>query len=89
MRTASHREMARKKTIYFREYLLSQYRLQGDWRDEAFRERVAHKSGKARKEVDDTFDLIIQLQDKKHISAEELIRLNRKIDTFYTQKAII
>lgn len=89
MRSATHREMAKKKIIYFREYLLSHYRLQGDWQEEAFRERVAHKSGRDRKEVNETFDLIIQLQEKKHISAEELIRLNQKIDTFYTQKAII
>lgn len=89
MRSASHREMAKKKMIYFREYLLSHYRLQGDWQEEAFRERVAHKSGKDRREVNETFDLILALQEKKHISAEELIRLNQQIDTFYTQKAII
>lgn len=89
MRSASHREMAKKKMIYFREYLLSHYRLQGDWQEEAFRERVAHKSGKDRREVNETFDHILALQEKKHISAEELIRLNQQIDTFYTQKAII
>ena len=89
MRSASHREMAKKKIIYFREYLLSHYRLQGDWQEEAFRERVTHKSGKDRREVNETFDLILALQEKKHISAEELIRLNQQIDTFYTQKAII
>jgi len=89
MRGASHREMAKKKIIYFREYLLSHYRLQGEWQEESFRERVAHKSGKARQEVDKTFDLILDLQEKKNIPAEELIRLNQCIDTFYTQKAII
>lgn len=89
MRSASHREMAKKKIIYFREYLLSHYRLQGEWQDETFRERVTHKSGKDRKEVNETFDLIVNLQEKKNISAEELIRLNQCIDTFYTQKAII
>lgn len=89
MRGASHREMAKKKIIYFREYLLSHYRLQGDWQDEAFRERTAHKSGKGRREVNETFDLIVNLQEKKNISAEELIQLNQCVDTFYTQKAII
>ncbi|MFP4096492.1 MAG: DUF4350 domain-containing protein [Cyclobacteriaceae bacterium] len=89
MRGASHREMAKKKIIYFREYLLSHYRLQGAWQEEAFRERVAHKSGKTRREVDEIFDLILNLQEKKKISAEELIRLNQCIDTFYTRKAII
>jgi hypothetical protein len=89
MRGASHREMAKKKIIYFREYLLSHYRLQGEWQEEAFRERVAHKSGKAREEVNKTFDLILDLQEKKNIPAEELIRLNQCIDIFYTQKAII
>ena len=89
MRSASHREMAKKKIVYFREYLLSHYRMQGEWQDEAFRERVAHKSGREQKAVAETFELIISLQNKKNISAEELIRLNQCIDTFYTQKAII
>lgn len=89
MRGASHQEMVKKKIIYFREYLLSHYRLQGEWQEEAFRERVVHKSGKTRPEVDETFELILDLQEKQRISAEELIRLNQRIDTFYTQKAII
>jgi hypothetical protein len=89
MHGASHREMTKKKIIYFREYLLSHYRLQGEWEDDTFRERLAHKSGQVQKQVDETCDLILHLQEKKNITAEELIRLNQRIDTFYTQKAII
>lgn len=89
LRNSNHQEMAKKKIIYFREYLLSQYRMDGDWEDEKFRERVAHKTGKLRTEVDETFDLIISTKAKQHLSSEELLELNQKIDTFYAQEAII
>jgi len=87
MKGASHQEMARKKIVYFREYLLSQYRLQGDWKDENLRERLSHKSSRSREEVDQCFDLIEEVQSQKNVSAEQLIRLNQAIDIFYTQKA--
>jgi hypothetical protein len=89
LRNSNHQEMAKKKNIYFREYLLSHYRLDGDWQDENFRERVAHKTGKKRAEVDEIFDFIISLQAKQYLTSEELLRLNQKIDTFYPQEAII
>lgn len=88
LRNSNHQEMAKKKIIYFREYLLSHYRLDGDWQDENFRERVAHKTGKQRADVDKTFDFIISVQAKQHLSSEELLQLNQKIDTFYLQEAI-
>lgn len=89
LRNSNHQEMAKKKIIYFREYLLSHFRLDGDWQDENFRERVAHKTGKSRTEVNEVFDRLTRLQAKQHLSSEELLALNQKIDTFYSQEAII
>lgn len=88
MQGASHREMANKKITYFRKYLLRHHRLQGEWSEANFREQVVHKTGRQVEMVATTFDQIVSIQNKKSISAEELILLNRNIDTFYTQQAI-
>ncbi|MDF9800604.1 hypothetical protein OKW21_005867 [Catalinimonas alkaloidigena] len=89
MQGSNHQEMARKKIIYLREYLLSRFRLEGEWQDQNFRERVAHKTAKDKGEVDKTFDFILTLQNKQQISSKELLVLNQNIDSFYSQEAII
>ncbi|WKN33149.1 hypothetical protein PZB74_07300 [Porifericola rhodea] len=88
IRSSDHEEMARKKLVYFRQYLLSHYRLEGEWQDDKFREKVAHKTAKPRDEIDKIFDLILQVQ-RKTITTQELILLNQQIDTFYPQEEII
>ncbi|MEK6475917.1 hypothetical protein WJR50_00230 [Catalinimonas sp. 4WD22] len=89
MRSSNHREMAKKKIIYFREYLLSRYRMEGEWKDQHFRERVSHKTAKPPEEVDKIFDYIFTIEGKQDLSSNELLVLNQYIDSFYTQEAII
>lgn len=89
MRASNHQEMAKKKIIYFREYLLTQFRLDGEWQDQHFRERVAHKTAKSPEEVDKVFDFILTIKGKQDLSSKELLVLNQYIDRFYTQEAII
>lgn len=89
MQASNHQEMAKKKTIYFREYLLSRYRMEGEWKDQHFRERVAHKTAKSPEEVGKVFDFILTIEGKQDLSSKELLVLNQYIDSFYTQEAII
>ena len=82
LRTRDHKNIAEKKIQYFLSDLRTRYRLDTGGLDEAFEERLRHKSGKSAEEVSALVHSIRQAQQQDTLSTDELVRLNQQIDGF-------
>lgn len=78
-----HLNMARKQLLYLKEYLRSHYRLQPDWQEKDFSQKLARKSGKPEEEVADLLRQLQRAETAQNYSAKELLRLNKSIQQFY------
>ena len=88
LRTRDHQNIAEKKIHYFLDELRTRYRLDTSTLDDAFRERLRHKSGKSEEEVDALVASIRQAQQQDRLSAEELVRLSQRIDGFSERREV-
>ena len=86
LRTRDHKNIAEKKIRYFLDELRTRYRLDTSTLDEAFRDRLRHKSGKDEAEADALVSTIRGARQKKTLSSEELVQLSQRIDAFETKK---
>ena len=86
LRTRDHKNISEKKIHYFLDELRTRYRLDTSALDDAFRDRLQHKSGKSEQEVDALLTSIRQAQQQDTLSAEDLIRLSQRIDRFEEKK---
>lgn len=82
LRTRDHKNIADKQVHYLLHELRTRYRLDTSTLDEAFAERLAHKSGKPKDEVQALVSAIQRAQQRDTLSADELVALSRRIDGF-------
>lgn len=74
--------IARKKMTYFMSYIHSQYGLNPSKINQEFLENIQSKSGVSKVDIRELFDLIVRLRHGKRVTKEELLNLNRKIESF-------
>jgi hypothetical protein len=82
LRTRDHKNIADKQIHYLLDELRTRYRLDTSALDETFAERLAHKSGKPKDEVQALVLAIRRVQMQDTLSADALVDLRRKIEGF-------
>ncbi len=82
LRTRDHKNIADKQIHYLLDEFRTRYRLDTSTLDEAFAERLAHKSGKPKEEVQALVSAIRRAQQRDTLSADELVELRREIERF-------
>ncbi|MGB3850097.1 MAG: DUF4350 domain-containing protein [Tunicatimonas sp.] len=82
LRTRDHKNIADKQVHYLLDELRTRYRLDTSTLDEAFADRLAHKSGRSKEEVQRLIATIRRVQQQETLSEEELVGLRREIEGF-------
>lgn len=78
-----HKNIAHKKIQYLLEHIRSHYWLNTTHLDDQFIHQLSRKSGKSEAEVMSLVSLIVEIETANQISAQQLTRLNEKIEAFY------
>lgn len=82
--TKDHNNLIDKKITYFLEYIRRVYYLDTQVLDEKFIKFLSLKSGKDKVETKKLIDLITYLRAKRECTENDLLRLNKAIEDFYT-----
>ncbi len=82
LRTRDHKNIADKQIHYLLNEFRTRYRLDTSTLDEAFAERLAHKSGKPKDEVQALLSAIRRAQQREVLSADALVGLRREVEGF-------
>lgn len=77
-----HKNIAEKKILYFLDQVRSKYWLNTNHLDKAFVSALSGKTGRDEAEVSKVVDAINSARKKQDISADELMDLNRKLESF-------
>ncbi|MDQ2718708.1 MAG: hypothetical protein M3Z26_02925 [Bacteroidota bacterium] len=78
----NNRHIADKMITYFYEFIRNKYFIDSRSVSEAFINSLFGKSGVSKKDTDELFALIKNIQEQKDISDEKLLELNFKIENF-------
>ncbi|MGB3606874.1 DUF4350 domain-containing protein [Psychroserpens sp.] len=82
--TKDHNNLIDKKITYFLEYIRRVYYLDTQILDEKFAKHLATKSGKDVSDVKKLINQIVYLKAKSDCNEDDLLRLNKAIEDFYT-----
>jgi hypothetical protein len=82
--TQDHKNLIDKKITYFLEKIRSDYNLNTSQLDDDFIKKLASKTGKKKDDIKKLIDYINWLRTKNEFFEENLIKLNRHIEAFYT-----
>lgn len=82
--TQDHENLIEKKITYFLEKIRSDYYLDTATLNEEFIAKLSQKSGKKKETVKETINFITWIQAKKAFNEENLLKLNRHIEKFYS-----
>lgn len=83
--TKDHKNLVDKKITYFLEKIRRDLNLNTDVLDEEFTEKLASKTGKKKDDVKKLVNYINLMRSKNEFFEENLIKLNRHIEAFYTK----
>ena len=83
--TQDHKNLIDKKVTYFLEKVRSDYNLDTSILDEEFIIKLASKSGKKKDQVKKLINFINWLRSKSEFFEENLIKLNKHIEDFYSK----
>jgi hypothetical protein len=81
-----HKNVAEKKINYFLEQVRSRHNLGRQKIDDDFAVLLAKKSGHPAADTHSLIELIQEIRNKAAISADELIQLNSKLESYYRQE---
>lgn len=82
--TGDHKNIAEKKITYFLEYIRNAFQVHTTLFDEAFFSRVISVSGIEKEKIHTLFNYIAEMRFRQIITQEDLIKLNKLIEEFYT-----
>ena len=82
LRTRDHKNIAEKKIQYFLGEFRSRYRLDTTTLDDTFRDRLQHKSGASKEEVETLLSSVQRARQQATLSPQELVQLSQRIDAF-------
>lgn len=83
--TGNHKNIADKKIVYFLEYIRSTFQIKTNLYDDVFIDRITNLSGIERQKVHDLFYYFADISVKTSISQQELLKLNRMIESFHKE----
>ncbi|ULC59108.1 DUF4350 domain-containing protein [Flaviramulus sp. BrNp1-15] len=83
--TQDHKNLIDKKITYFLEKIRTDYNLDTSVLNEAFINKLTSKSGKKKEDIKKVIDFINWLRSKNEFFEENLIKLNRHIEAFYSK----
>ena len=84
--TKDHNNLIDKKTTYFLEHIRRVYYLDTQLLDDKFMHHLALKTGKGKVETKKLIDLVAKLRAKQMCTEDDLLKLNKAIESFYTEK---
>ncbi|WP_052825954.1 DUF4350 domain-containing protein [Neotamlana nanhaiensis] len=85
LETQDYKNIVDKKITYFLEKIRTDYNINTSVLDENFIDRLASKTGKKKEDIKSLIDFINWLRSKNEFFEENLIKLNRHIEAFYTK----
>ena len=83
--TQDHKNLIDKKITYFLEKIRTDYNLDSSVLNEEFIEKLALKTGKKKEDIKKLIDFINWLRSKNEFFEENLVKLNRHIEAFYSK----
>jgi len=83
--TQDHKNLIDKKITYFLEKIRSDFNIDTTILDDDFIQKLASKTGKKKEEVKKLIDFINWLRTKNEFFEDNLIKLNRQIEAFYSK----
>lgn len=83
--TQDHKNLIDKKITYFLEKIRSDFNLETSNLDDVFIVRLASKTGKKKEDIKKLVDFINWLRSKNEFFEDNLIKLNRHIEAFYSK----
>lgn len=83
--TKDHKNLIDKKITYFLEKIRHDLHLNTDHLNEEFTEKLAAKTGKKKEDVKKLINYINLMKSKNEFFEENLIKLNRQIEAFYSK----
>ena len=83
--TQDHKNLIDKKITYFLEKIRTDYNIDTSLLDDAFIEKLSSKSNKKKEDVKKVVGFINWLRTKNEFFEENLIKLNRHIESFYSK----
>lgn len=81
----NHYDIALKRIQYFTQNIFTKYNLRFDDKNPDFIQHLAEKSGVAENEIMAIIKRISSIKKRKSVGPSELLQLNKRIDSFYTQ----
>ena len=84
--TKDHNNLIDKKITYFLEHIRHVYYLDTQLLDDKFMYNLALKTGKDKAETKKIIDLVARLRAKQMCTEDDLLKLNKAIESFYTEK---
>lgn len=82
---ADHKSIATKKILYFQEHVRSKFYLTQNLQAQDFAKALANKTGVSEMYVDELISLIHRINQQEKISKEDLLRLNKSIQSFWEE----
>ncbi|WP_346882048.1 DUF4350 domain-containing protein [uncultured Algibacter sp.] len=83
--TKDHKNLIDKKITYFLEKIRTDFNLNTTVLNDDFIEKLASKTGKKKEDVTKLINLINLLKSKHELLEDDLIKLNRYIESFYSK----
>jgi spore coat protein CotH len=83
--TQDHKNLIDKKITYFLEKIRTDYNLDTSTLNEEFIEKLTSKTGKKKDDIKKLIDFIDWLKSKNEFFEENLVKLNRHIEAFYSK----
>ncbi|WP_298534506.1 DUF4350 domain-containing protein [uncultured Algibacter sp.] len=83
--TQDHKNLINKKIMYFLEKIRTDYNIDTAILDDSFIEKLTSKSTKKKEDVKKVIDFINWLRTKNEFFEDNLIKLNRHIESFYSK----
>ncbi|SFZ93904.1 protein of unknown function [Flaviramulus basaltis] len=83
--TQDHKNLINKKITYFLEKIRTDYNLDTSVLNDEFIEKLASKTGKKKEDIKKLIDYINWLRSKNEFFEENLVKLNRHIEAFYSK----
>lgn len=80
---ADHKNLCRKMTAYFLEYVRSKYKLATGVLDETFIRNLQYKTGTEMQEIREIVSFVKYVEDAPEIKAAELKGFHKQLETFY------
>lgn len=78
-----HADIAKKKALYFKDYLRERYHIRASLSDQSSLELLTAKSGISEEKIKNIISRYTRIKQESRLTAQELFDFNKKIEDFY------